>query len=191
MGAIRIGTCKSYLQIRKSGIFDLDTRAGSPLACSEMQSLLLVDDDERTCEAIQRLLARMGYVVVCATSGAEALVVLHDLRFDLVILDLMMPEMDGLEVLRRLRADPPTREVKVILYSAADDRETAEEAMSLGASDCVLKSGGFFALYDRIEQLVPQDDADHGPRRHKDVSDTDVSTTARASTASAVKKRSR
>src|SRR2546426_9731467 len=120
-----------------------------------MRSLLLVDDDERTWEATQRLLGRMGYMVVCATNGQDALTVLHDLRFDLVILDWMMPEMDGLEVLRRLRADPHTREVKVVLYSAADDAETAEEAIKLGATECVLKSGGFFALYDRIEQLLP------------------------------------
>ena len=128
-----------------------------------MQSLLLVDDDERTCEAVQRLLGRMGYVVVCAGNGRDALTVLHDLRFDLVILDWMMPEMDGLEVLRRLREDEHTRDVKVILYSAADDRDTAEEAARLGACDCVLKSGGFFALYDRIEQLLPSDSG--APRR--------------------------
>ena len=120
-----------------------------------MQSLLVVDDDEQTCEAVQRLLGRMGYVVACATNGAEALSLLHDLRFDLVILDWMMPGMDGLEVLRRLRSDPDTRGVRVILYSAADDPDTEREAFKLGASDVVLKSGGFFALYDRIEQVLP------------------------------------
>ncbi|MEO6435154.1 MAG: response regulator [Tepidisphaeraceae bacterium] len=120
-----------------------------------MRSLLLVDDDELTCEANQRLLTRMGYVVVCANTGSDALAVLHNLRFDLVILDWMMPEMDGLEVLRRLRKDPHTCDVKVVLYSAADDPKTAREALRLGATDCMLKSGGFFALYDRIEQLLP------------------------------------
>ena len=125
-----------------------------------MRSLLLVDDDERTCEAVQRLLGRMGYVVVCAGNGRDALTVLHDLRFDLVILDWMMPDMDGLEVLRRLREEPRTRDTRVILYSAADEPATAREAIRLGASDCVLKSGGFFALYDRIEQLLSQDAAD-------------------------------
>jgi CheY-like chemotaxis protein len=132
-----------------------------------MRSLLLVDDDERTCEAVQRLLGRMGYVVVSACSGRDALTVLHDLRFDLVILDWMMPEMDGLEVLRRLRQDPHTRDVKVILYSAADDQDAAEEAARLGAADCVLKSGGFFALYDRIERLLPAgENGDPAPRRN-------------------------
>ena len=120
-----------------------------------MQSLLFVDDDERTCDAVQRLLGRMGYMVVCAHNGSDALSLLHDLRFDLVILDLMMPDMDGLEVLRRLRADPETRDVRTVLYSAADDPDAADEALRLGAADCVLKSGGFFALYNRIEQLMP------------------------------------
>jgi two-component system alkaline phosphatase synthesis response regulator PhoP len=132
-----------------------------------MRSLLVVDDDERTCEAVQRLLSRMGYVVACSTNGRDALTVLHDLRFDLVILDWMMPEMDGLEVLRRLREDPHTRDVKVILYSAADDQETAAEAARLGASDCVLKSGGFFALYDRIEQLLPPGENGDGAPHEK------------------------
>jgi CheY-like chemotaxis protein len=122
-----------------------------------MRSLLVVDDDQQTCDAVQRLLGRMGYVVVCATNGPDALDVLHDLRFDLVVLDWMMPEMDGLEVLRRLRSDPETQHVKVVLYSAADDPDTIEQAFRLGAADCVLKSGGFFALYDRIEHLLPSD----------------------------------
>ena len=122
-----------------------------------MRSLLLVDDDDYTCEAVQRLLARMGYLVVCASNGPDALSVLHDIRFDLVILDWMMPGMDGLDVLRHIREDAHTRDTKVVLYSAADDPRTAEKALKLGASDCVLKSGGFFALYDRIEQLLPPD----------------------------------
>ena len=128
-----------------------------------MRSLLLVDDDDNTCEAIQRLLGRMGYVVVCANNGRDALAVLDDVHFDLVILDWMMPEMDGLDVLRRLREAPHTRQTKVVLYSAADNPKITQEALRLGASDCVLKSGGFFALYDRIEQLLPSGDSPEPP----------------------------
>lgn len=130
------------------------------ISIGSMRPLLVVDDDEQTCDAVQRLLGRMGYLVACAGSGRDALDVLHDLGFDLVILDWMMPELDGLEVLRRLRADPHTRDTKVLMYSAADDPATAEEAVRLGASDCVLKSGGFFALYDRIEALLSPDGED-------------------------------
>lgn len=119
-----------------------------------MRSLLLVDDDERTCEAVQRLLGRMGYVVVCASNGRDALTVLHDLRFDLVVLDWMMPEMDGLEVLRRLRESPAARDVPVLFYSAVDNPDLVGEAEKLGAQECVLKSGGFYPLYERIERYT-------------------------------------
>ena len=119
-----------------------------------MPVVLLVDDDELTSKAMSRLLQRVGYTAVCMSSGKEALHVLKDLRFDLVILDWMMPEMDGLQVLRRLRDDPVTRDLRVMMYSAAADPEMEEEASRLGAIDCVLKSGGFPALYERVESCL-------------------------------------
>ena len=119
-----------------------------------MPVVLLIDDDEPTSLAMSRLLERVGYTTVCLSSGADALHVLKDLRFDLVILDWMMPETDGLQVLRRLREDPRTRDLRVMMYSAADDAAMAREAASLGAIDCVLKSGGFSALYERVESCL-------------------------------------
>ena len=116
-----------------------------------MPVVLLVDDDELTSNAMSRLLQRVGYTAVCMSSGKEALHVLRDLRFDLVILDWMMPEMDGLQTLRRLRADPRTRDLRVVMYSAAADEQMEREAAQLGALEYVLKSGGFPALYDRVE----------------------------------------
>ena len=119
-----------------------------------MPVVLLVDDDENTSLAMSRLLQRVGYTAVCMSSGKEALHVLRDLRFDLVILDWMMPEMDGLQVLRRLRDDPLTRDLRVMMYSAAADATMEREAARLGAIECVLKAGGFPALYDRIESCL-------------------------------------
>ena len=119
-----------------------------------MSFLLLVDDDEHTCEAMRRLLGRTGYAVACACSGADALALLADLTPDLMILDWMMPDMDGLEVLRRIRANEATRDLPVLMYSAADDPRMKREAIRLGAMECVLKSGGFFSLYERVEQVL-------------------------------------
>jgi len=119
-----------------------------------MPVVLLIDDDEPTSLAMSRLLDRVGYTTVCMSSGAEAIHVLKDLRFDLVILDWMMPEMDGLQVLRHLREDPRTRDLRVMMYSAADDPAMEREAAKLGAIDCVLKSGGFSALYERVESCL-------------------------------------
>ena len=119
-----------------------------------MAFLLLVDDDGHTCDAMRRLLGRTGYAVACACGGGDALALLGDLTPDLVILDGMMPDMDGLEVLRRIRANPATKDLPVLMYSAADDPRMKREALRLGAMECVLKSGGFFSLYERVEQVL-------------------------------------
>ena len=119
-----------------------------------MALVLVVDDDESTCDALRRLLSRMGYAAACATNGHDALDVVGQMRPDVIVLDWMMPDMDGLEVLRRLRAQPATRDVPVVLYSAVDNPDMRGEAQKLGAQDCVLKSGGFYPLYERIERFV-------------------------------------
>src|SRR5215208_1171872 len=124
------------------------------IGCRTMTFVLVVDDDESTCDALQRLLSRMGYAAACATNGPDALDVAGTLRPDVIVLDWMMPGMDGLEVLRRLRADAATKDVPVVLYSAVDNPDLLGQARQLGAQDCVLKSGGFYPLYERIERHV-------------------------------------
>ena len=119
-----------------------------------MAFVLVVDDDESTCDALQRLLSRMGYSAACATNGREALDMSETIRPDVIVLDWMMPGMDGLEVLRRLRESQATKDVPVLLYSAVDNPDLIGEAAKLGAQECVLKSGGFYPLYERIERYT-------------------------------------
>ena len=119
-----------------------------------MAFVLVVDDDESTCDALQRLLTRMGYATTCATDGRQALDVAETIRPDVIVLDWMMPGMDGLEVLRRLRESQATKDVPVLLYSAVDNPDLVGEAARLGAQECVLKSGGFYPLYERIERYT-------------------------------------
>jgi DNA-binding response OmpR family regulator len=116
-----------------------------------MASLLVVDDDQHVCDLLRRLLARAGHAVTCANSGAEGLNLLQRLDPDLLILDWMMPEVDGAEVLRRLRADPTKSSVPVMVYTASDDPHVEREALRLGALDCVHKVGRFADLRERIE----------------------------------------
>jgi two-component system phosphate regulon response regulator PhoB len=120
-----------------------------------MPFVLVVDDDEPTGDALRRLLGRMGYTAKWASSGDEALSALQSSLPDLIVLDWMMPGMNGLEVLRRLRADPSTQAVPVIVYTAASSPAVAQLASAQGAQDCVLKSGGFFPLYDSIQRHAP------------------------------------
>ena len=119
-----------------------------------MPYVLVIDDDESTCDALRRLLSRMGYAATCAMSGHDALDVVGQVRPDVIVLDWMMPDMDGLEVLRRLRSQPQTKDVPVVLYSAVDNPDMRAQAQRLGAQECVLKSGGFYPLYERIERYV-------------------------------------
>ena len=119
-----------------------------------MAFVLVVDDDEPTGDALRRLLGRMGYKAQWASSGPEALDAVRTGLPDLIVLDWMMPGMNGLEVLRVLRSDPATQAVPVIVYTAASSPAVAQQASDQGAQDCVLKSGGFFPLYDSIQRHV-------------------------------------
>jgi DNA-binding response OmpR family regulator len=115
-----------------------------------MALLLVVDDDPRVCDLLRRLLTRGGHTVSCAAGGEEGLRLLRERTPDLLILDWMMPGLDGLGVLRRLRADPAIADTAVMVYTASDDPQVAWDATRLGALDCVQKVGRFSDLRDRI-----------------------------------------
>src|SRR5690242_13837415 len=84
-----------------------------------MKTILVVDDEYAMVEALSALLADEGYRVVAAANGEEALARLADSSPDLVLLDVMMPRLDGREVLRTMRAEPAFARVAVIMMSAA------------------------------------------------------------------------
>jgi adenylate cyclase len=104
-----------------------------------MGSLLVVDDNPMNRDLLSRQLARAGYVVETAEGGHEALDVLNSRAFDLVLLDVIMPDMDGLEVLRRIKSDPRTEEIPVMMLSSLDDVESAIRCIELGADDFLHK----------------------------------------------------
>jgi putative two-component system response regulator len=106
---------------------------------SSMKTILVVDDTPENLAVLGELL-RSSYRVRVAPTGARALrVALTDPRPDLILLDVMMPEMDGYEVLRRLRSDPATAHIPVIFVTAMDSTEDEEYGFSLGAVDYITK----------------------------------------------------
>jgi CheY-like chemotaxis protein len=109
-----------------------------------MTRILVIDDDRLFRAPATTVLRQAGYEVECASSGEEALRLLESARPDLVLLDLMMPGMGGLEFLRRLRADTRWAAVPVIVLSAGSDGAQGTEAFNLGARACLLK--GTFSL---------------------------------------------
>ena len=101
--------------------------------------LLIVDDDPTGREAIRSVLMNQDMDLYFATNGLEALQMASQLQPDLILLDVMMPEMDGFEVCRRLRADPLLAEVPVVMVTTLDDRESRLEGIQAGADDFISK----------------------------------------------------
>ena len=104
-----------------------------------MKTILVTDDHVEANRLLCRLLATIGYRVVSALTGADALAAIAAEVPDLLILDLMMPELDGFEVLQRLRRDPATATLPVIVYSALDDEQSQEQARLSGATAYFVK----------------------------------------------------
>ena len=103
------------------------------------EALLVVDDNEVNRDLLSRRLVSAGFAVAAVSSGEEALSSLEEGRFDAVLLDVMMPGMDGLEVLRRIRSRWGVAELPVVMASALGDSRNLVEALRLGANDYVTK----------------------------------------------------
>jgi DNA-binding response OmpR family regulator len=112
--------------------------------------VLVVDDDEDSRRLLAHLLERKGYSVVLADGGPAAISTLETVEVDVVVLDVMMPIMDGFAVCRELKKSPGTASVPVILLTARDDMETRATGMKLGVSDFLAKPVNKEELYVRI-----------------------------------------
>src|SRR3954464_5293573 len=102
------------------------------------RTVLVVDDTPENLSLMSGLL-RSDYLVKVAPSGARALQIASEAPPDLVLLDIMMPEMDGYEVCRRLKADPRTRDVPVIFLTAKVEEEDEQQGFDVGAVDYITK----------------------------------------------------
>ncbi len=104
----------------------------------EKEIILLVDDEKDLVKIVKNRLEAAGYGVLVAYDGAQALEKVKE-RPNLVLLDIMMPGLDGFEVLRRLRNNKNTREIPVIMFTAAGESRSIFEAQGLGVTDYIIK----------------------------------------------------
>ncbi len=102
-----------------------------------MRTVLIVDDEPKICRILKSFFELRGYHAITTTSGQEALAAVQDQLPNYVLLDVRMPDMSGLDVLRQLKSERP--ELPVIMVTAVEDHQTEETAMALGASDYILK----------------------------------------------------
>jgi DNA-binding response OmpR family regulator len=147
----RIRSAAQALRERASGGTVLRTRS-APHAPDDSEAIpaqrgplsltgrvLVVDDIETNRDILRRRLEREGCTVGAAVDGRQALALLQELAFDLVLLDIMMPEVDGYEVLARMKADARLRDVPVLMISALDELQSVVRCIEMGAEDYLPK----------------------------------------------------
>jgi len=116
--------------------------------------LLIVDDNPAGREALEELLLGADYEMAFAANGPDALTHAAEFVPDLILLDVMMPDMDGFEVCRRLRADPRLAEVPVVMLTALDDPESRLQGLEAGADDFITKPFDRAELRARVRTIT-------------------------------------
>jgi two-component system alkaline phosphatase synthesis response regulator PhoP len=118
------------------------------------RQILIVDDDPAAVELIQYMLQREGYETSLAVTGAAGLTMAREERPDLILLDVMLPEMDGLEACRRLRADASISHIPIIMLSARAQSSDLKSGREVGADLYLTKPIDLTALSDEISRLL-------------------------------------
>lgn len=132
------------------------TEPSGDIIISEIKKakILAVDDEERNLKLIGLILENYGYPYETAKNGLEALEKAKEFLPDLIYLDIMMPEMDGYEVCRRLKSDPLTQHIPVVMITALTDKESRLEGLKAGANDFLNKPIDSSELMLRTQNLL-------------------------------------
>jgi CheY-like chemotaxis protein len=117
-------------------------------------SILVVDDNLQNLELMQAYLEGLGCAIDTATDGVEAMAAIEAKPPDLVLLDVMMPRMSGFEVCRKIKADPSSRDVVVIMVTALNEVADFERAVECGTNDFIAKPVNKHELLTRVRSLL-------------------------------------
>ena len=138
--------------------------AGAPVAAAAkalnamaeqvQPTVLVVDDDEFQCKIVARLLADVNYQLIFATSGADALGLLRKSQPDLILMDVQMPDFDGIEATRRIKAVPRLADIPVIMMTGQSDRAVVTKSLKAGAIGFVVKPLGRENLLFKMAQAL-------------------------------------
>ena len=115
--------------------------------------ILLAEDDSVLADGLTRSLRQSGYAIDCVKNGADADTALSTQEFDLLILDLGLPRLSGLEVLRRLRAHPRFGTIPVVMLTTSAEHEDVQTAYALGANSYIVKPVDFDKFLAVAEQI--------------------------------------
>jgi DNA-binding response OmpR family regulator len=119
-----------------------------------MATILAVDDEAPVLRSVKRVLEKAGFTVMTAGSGQEALDLIAKQKPDLVVLDIIMPEMDGLEICRRIRADPFTSKLPILFLTAKGRPSDVAQGLDVGGDDFLTKPFEVLELPARVRALL-------------------------------------
>ncbi len=119
-----------------------------------MQRILLVEDNEANREMLARRLERSGFAVLAAGDGRQGIEAAHSEKPDLILMDMSLPEIDGWEATRRIKADPQTAAVPIIALTAHAMAGDREQALAAGCDDYDTKPVEFKRLLEKIRRLL-------------------------------------
>jgi CheY-like chemotaxis protein len=120
----------------------------------EKTKILVVDDEPDTVSALRFRLEKAGYEILTAEHGAAALDILRAQKVDVILADFMMPEVNGLELARLVKANPNWFETRVIMYSCNTDPEFRRRALEIGALDYLPKVDGYTNIIERLAEVA-------------------------------------
>jgi DNA-binding response OmpR family regulator len=138
-------------------------RTAAPAATSLKKKILIVDDERDIVEMLAYNLGRNGYTTLLAYNGNEALELASRETPHLIILDLMLPGIDGTEVARRLKSDPQTSSIPILMLTAKGEETDIVVGLTLGADDYVTKPFSIKVLLARVTTVLRRAEASQGP----------------------------
>jgi two-component system, OmpR family, alkaline phosphatase synthesis response regulator PhoP len=117
-------------------------------------TILIVDDNPQNVELLQAFLESLPVRIITAYDGAEALSMVAQHNPDLILLDVMMPQISGFQVCRKLKSDPKTKDIQILMVTALNELGDIEQATEVGTDDFVSKPVNKFELLTRVKSLL-------------------------------------
>ena len=151
-----------FLEEKRTSSARPSAKPGNPAASGESEGtvrVLVVDDDPAMCKLLRMMLEPEGFEVLEALSGVRALTVTRRELPDVVLLDIMMPDMDGFDVCRELKLDFLTKDIPIIFVTAKSGHEHLDRGMSLGAQGYITKPFRPEALIEKLCEVTGKSSA--------------------------------
>jgi len=117
-------------------------------------TVMIVDDNAQNVELLQAFLESLPVKIVTANDGVEALDKVAQINPDLILLDIMMPRMSGFQVCKRIKSDPKTKDIQILMVTALNELGDIEQASECGTDDFVSKPVNKFELVTRVKSLL-------------------------------------